>query len=80
MDEGRGKERMWRFLSGFMDKVTFQLFCGGRKGIFFSFRMDTLREGTPGRGKRIDKGKGNLNTYWVEGTTNTCLVKRKRKW
>lgn len=35
MDEGRGKERMWRFLSGFTDKVTFQLFCGGRKGIFF---------------------------------------------
>lgn len=36
------------------------VFLGGKT--YFSFRMDTLREGTPGRGKRIDKGKGNLNT------------------
>lgn len=58
MDEGRGKEGMWRFFSGFTDKMNFQLFWGEGKA-YFSFRMDTLREGTPGRDKRIDKGKGN---------------------
>ena len=54
MGEGRGKEGGQSHLSGFTDEVTLKLFLERGKG-FFSFRMG--RQGTPGRGKRIYKGR-----------------------
>lgn len=59
MDEGMGKEGVRRYLSGFTDEVTFKLFLEGGKGFFFSFVMGRPTKATPGRGKRIFKGKDN---------------------